>query len=206
MSAVLQNIYAVGRQAQVIPGFKGPILGVKYSVSIEEQQRRLKVKEEERIKKQDRMRAVSEKQLKRRSELEELKREEIIKDMEATDIRKLHRQFKRGTINKKQFQKMAQTSDRFFEELRNSDKELVSNSDIKYGMDIEIHEKRKKGYSLKREEQAMDWIEKVTGIHLDEFYNDLKSGVVLCTLLNKLYPNVVPNIGTRDLPLVHRVY
>jgi hypothetical protein len=34
---VIQNIYAVGRQAQVIPGFNGPKLGVTFTVSLEEQ-------------------------------------------------------------------------------------------------------------------------------------------------------------------------
>ena len=205
MSAVLQNIYAVGRQAQVIPGFNGPKLGVTYTVSIEEQQRRVRAKQEERERQAERQKEISRKQLDRRIELENLKRDEIIKDMEKDDIRKLHRQLTRGTINKIQFDKLAMASDQKFKELRNSDKELVSNSDIKYGMDIDIHEKRKQGYSTKSEEQAMDWIEKVTNQQMDDFHQDLKNGLLLCKLINCIYPNIVPKVGTRDVPLVHRV-
>ena len=205
LSAVLQNIFAVARQAQVIPGFQGPQLGVRFSISIEEQQRRIQAKEQERVAQEERQRIASNTQLARRSELETQKREEMIKEMETNDIRRLHRQLTRGELTREKFHELAQKSDSHFKELRHSNEEIVSNSDIKFGVDIEIHEKRKKGYSLKREEQAMDWIEEVTGIHLDDFHSDLKSGVALCALINTIYPGVAPNPSTRDLPLMHRV-
>ena len=204
--SVLQNIYAVGRQAQVISSFEGPRLGVRYNVSIAEQQRRIKAKQEERVRQQDLLRARSEAQLIRRDELEDLKREEMIKEMETNDIRRLHRQLLRGHLSREEFHQQAQQSDTRFQELRRAKTVIVGNSDIKYGMDIELHEKRKKNYSLKREEQAMDWIEKVTGHHLDDFYEDLKSGVILCNLINTIYPGTAPNPSDRDIPLVHRVW
>lgn len=157
------------------------------------------------MKKVERMRAVSEKQLVRRTELEQEKREEIIQDMEKKEEKKLTRQLSRGTISRIQFKQKKQESCQNFKILRESSVELVSNSDIKFGMDIEIHEKRKKGYDDKREEQAMDWIEAVTKKHLDDFHEDLKSGVILCDLLNALYPGVIQKVGEKDIPLVHRV-
>ena len=205
ISAVLQNIYALGRQAQVLGGFNGPRLGVKYNVSIEEQQRRLRAKEEEKERQREYLRVQSEAQLVRRTELEADKREEIITDMEQNDARKLKRQLTRGTINKKQFLKLSQENSQRFQQLRHSDTELVRNSDIKYGMDIEIHTKRKEKYSHEREGQAMDWIEKVTKIHIDDFHGDLKSGVVLCNLVNTIYPGTAANPNTKDHALVHTV-
>ena len=202
--AVLQNIYAVGRQAQVIPGFNGSILGVKYNVSIEEQQRRLRVKQEEKIKRMERQRAVSDQQLARRTELEKDKRVELIRDMEESDKRKLTRQLSRGSISKATFKKMSAKSAQRFSLLKDSDTELVTNSDIKYGMDIDLHNKRKQNYCFQKEEQAMDWIESVTKEEINDFYEDLKTGVVLCRLINCIYPNIVRKIGLKDLPLMHR--
>lgn len=203
ISAVLFNIYALGRQAQVIGGFNGPRLGVQYNVSIEEQQRRLRAKEEEKERQREYQRAQSEAQLVRRTELEAEKREEIIHDMEENDARKLKRQLTRGTINKKQFAKLTKENSSRFQELRHSDTDIVRNSDIKYGMDIEIHAKRKEKYSHEREERAMDWIEKVTKTHIDDFHADLKSGVVLCNLVNTIYPGTAPNPNPKDHALVH---
>lgn len=153
----------------------------------------------------ERARAVSEKQLVRRTELEKEKREEIIQDMEKQEDKKLKRQLSRGTISRIQFKEKKQESTNNFKLLRDSSIELVSNSDIKYGMDREIHAKRKESYDEKKEEQAMDWIESVTKIHIDDFHEDLKSGIVLCALLNALYPNVIQKVGEKDIPLVHRV-
>merc|ERR1711941_170021 len=63
---------------------------------------------------------------------------------------------------------------------------------------------KKQQYCEKREEQAMDWIEAVTKEEIDDFYENLKSGLVLCKLINSIYPNVVKKVGQKDVPLVHR--
>ena len=202
---MLQNIYALARQAQVIPGFHGPRLGVRFSVSLEDQQKRLQKKEADRAAEKERRHSVNEQQLYRRAELESQKREEMIADMESSEIRKIERQAFRGDLSAKEVRAQKRKSGQFFQQLRTSNEEVVSNSDIKFGMDIDIHDKRKKGYSFKREAEAMDWIEKVTGARLNEFHTDLKSGHILCLLINTIYPGTAPTPGTKDVPLVHRV-
>jgi hypothetical protein len=47
LAAVLRTVYAIGRQAQVTPNFEGPRLGVKYSVTLEEQATRKEKKMKE---------------------------------------------------------------------------------------------------------------------------------------------------------------
>merc|ERR1712137_176656 len=112
----------------------------------------------------------------------------------------------RGSISKATFQKLQKQNSQKFATLRKTKTDVieVEHGDIKFGMDIEIHEKKKKNYSIEREEQAMDWIESVTKEEINDFHEDLKNGLVLCKLINTLYPNIIPKVGTRDVPLVHR--
>jgi hypothetical protein len=80
-------------------------------------------------------------------------------------------------------------------------------SPVKFGMDAEhqkILEERQMAADTEYEEKALDWIEEITGTELDDFYRSLKSGVVLCQLANCLQPGIIPKIGTRNLPAVHR--
>ena len=207
--AVLANIYALGRQAQVTSTFDGPRLGVKYSVSIEEQQRRKKKKETERQKFMAHRRMKSDSQLRRRTELELEQREEALKDLEVKETRKLTRQLSKGKISLEAFRQKSSENLMKIDTLKNSNADLTELvpglGAVKYGMDREIAKKRKKQYSTEKEEQVMDWIEAVTGEDINSFYDDLKDGKTLCKLLNCFRPKMIRRINTRDTALSHRV-
>lgn len=209
ISAVLSNIYALGRQAQVISTFDGPILGAKYSVSIEEQQRRRKKKEEEKKKLMSHRRMKSDSQLRRRNELEYEQRLEALKDYEEKETRKLTRQLSKGKITLESFRQKSSENLLKVDTLKNSEQDLTGVipgiGAVKYGMDREIAKKRKNNYNTEKEEQVMDWIEAVTGEELDSFYDGLKDGKLLCKLINKIRPNTIRRINTRDTALSHRV-
>jgi hypothetical protein len=61
------------------------------------------------------------------------------------------------------------------------------------------------------EEIVMHWLQDVTGLLLvplvskpDSFYQNLRSGVVLCQAANKILPNAVPKISVQDKPFNQR--
>jgi len=63
--------------------------------------------------------------------------------------------------------------------------------------------KRDASYDPKLEADAKQWIESVTGEKLGgDVHEALKSGVVLCNLINKLYPGKVAKIGKGNMPFV----
>lgn len=205
---VLSNIYAVGRQAQVISGFNGPRLGVTYSITMEEQQRRLKKKANEKKRIEAHRRMKSDSQLQRRLELETEQRTEAINDLEVKETRKLQRRLSKGRISLADFRQKSNENLKKFKELKTSNSdlsELVPNlPGIKYGMDRETEKKRKRQYSTEKEEQVMDWIETVTGEQVDSFYEDLKDGKILCKLLNTFKPGIIRRINTRNSAISHR--
>lgn len=208
--AVLSNIYALGRQAQVIPSFNGPILGVKYSVTPEEQARRQQKKEEENIRLMKHRRMKSDCQIQRRKELEDEQRSEALKDYEEKETKKLTRQLSKGRISLEAFRQKSSENLKKIDTLKNSNKDLTGLipgiGAVKYGMDREIEQKRKKKYKNEnKEEQVLDWIEAVTGEELESFYDDLKDGKILCKLMNTLRPNTIRRINSRDTALSHRV-
>ena len=59
-----------------------------------------------------------------------------------------------------------------------------------YGLDRELAEKAAAKYDHKMEQEAREWIEAVTGEAMGEssLQQELKSGIVLCTLVNALKP------------------
>lgn len=73
---------------------------------------------------------------------------------------------------------------------------------ILYGMDREtaINIKKKQSSTKAQEdiEEALDWIETMTGEPCDDVYESLKSGVVLCRLINVLRPGAIPKIDMRN--------
>jgi len=72
-------------------------------------------------------------------------------------------------------------------------------------MDLEIKERMDSKHDLKAEEDAMDWIENVTKQPIDNLFDDLKSGVILCQLVNIIQPNFIPKINMRPVALMERV-
>lgn len=209
--AVLNNIYALGRQAQVTSTFKGPRLGVKYSISIEEQERRLKKKEEERQTAARHRRMKSDSQLRRRNELEQERRTEAIDTYEKRETRKLTRKLSKGRISLAAFRQKSFENVNTFKKLRTSSSDLtemvpeIKVKPVKYGMDLEIEKKRDSNYNVEKEEQVMDWIEAVTGKQVEDFYTDLKDGKTLCELINTIRPNLIRRVNTHRSVLADRV-
>ena len=101
--SVLLNIFALGRQAQVIETFKGPKLGVTYNVTPEEQNSRKTKRELEKQHAAELERKRSEAQIKRRLELENEQIQEKIEEFHTTGQRKLTRRLSKGRISPDDF-------------------------------------------------------------------------------------------------------
>ena len=139
-------------------------------------------------------------------ELEGEVRNRKIQDIQSEDARVLERKLSKGRITEGQYKQMRAASESKINTLRSKPEQIeVSNSEVKYGLDKEIQEKLQDNYPYDVEEQVMDWIELVTGEQIEVFHDDLKSGVILCKLLNCIYPNAISKFSERDIPLVHRV-
>lgn len=232
LTAVLQCVYALGRQAQILPEFTGPKLGVTYSVSLSEQTARKERKKEEQRIAREAERIESDRQLNRRLELEKTKRMESIDDMEKAEFRSLKRKLDKGRLSMEAYQQAKSASQLHFEALRDiPEGELeIEIAPVKYGMDIEIEQKvsaapplalidppfllqcsypsstqMKQRYNTKEEEDAMDWIERVTGREVNNFHEHLKSGRTLCELVNAIRPGAVKRINTKSSPIADRV-
>ncbi|XP_051983949.1 calponin-3b [Xyrauchen texanus] len=69
-----------------------------------------------------------------------------------------------------------------------------------YGLSAEVRSKIAQKYDMQKEEELRYWIEEVTGMPIREnFQMDLKDGVVLCELINKLQPGSVKKINNSKL-------
>jgi hypothetical protein len=55
------------------------------------------------------------------------------------------------------------------------------------------------------EEKCLDWIEDLIGEEVDDLYTNLKSGRVLCRLMNRIWPNTVFKINEGTRPMQERV-
>ncbi|XP_022109736.1 myophilin-like [Acanthaster planci] len=65
-----------------------------------------------------------------------------------------------------------------------------------YGMTAELADKTAAKYDPQQEREAQDWIEAVTGERVQgSFQEGLKSGVILCKLINVLQPGSVKKIN-----------
>uniref|UniRef100_A0A8C6SMQ8 Calponin n=1 Tax=Neogobius melanostomus TaxID=47308 RepID=A0A8C6SMQ8_9GOBI len=69
-----------------------------------------------------------------------------------------------------------------------------------YGLSAEVKNKIAQKYDPQAEEELRMWIEEVTGCSIGpDFQRGLKSGVILCQLINKLQPNSVKKINESEL-------
>jgi hypothetical protein len=66
-----------------------------------------------------------------------------------------------------------------------------------YGMDIELAKKQKDKHNPERERDLLDWIQSVLGerFHTSNFQEELKDGIALCKLVNKVKPGAVKKIN-----------
>lgn len=69
-----------------------------------------------------------------------------------------------------------------------------------YGLSAEVKSKIAQKYDPQAEEELRLWIEQTTGCSIGtDFQRGLKSGVILCKLINKLQPNSVQKINESEL-------
>ena len=73
-----------------------------------------------------------------------------------------------------------------------------------YGMDAELALKQAAKYDYGRERDVVKWIESVMGEKLPskDLHEALKSGIVLCQLLNKIKPGMIKKFNTRAIALM----
>lgn len=68
-----------------------------------------------------------------------------------------------------------------------------------YGLDAELARRAAERYDYDMEDEAREWIEAISDMEIgDEFGEGLRDGVVLCTLVNKIHPDVVKRIETKS--------
>eukprot|EP00468_Gymnochlora_sp_CCMP2014_P009332 CAMPEP_0167750472 /NCGR_PEP_ID=MMETSP0110_2-20121227/6014_1 /TAXON_ID=629695 /ORGANISM="Gymnochlora sp., Strain CCMP2014" /LENGTH=362 /DNA_ID=CAMNT_0007635805 /DNA_START=75 /DNA_END=1163 /DNA_ORIENTATION=- len=76
--------------------------------------------------------------------------------------------------------------------------------DIQEGLDKDIQARLAAKIDHVKMEQARVWIEIITGEELPEFMSGLKSGVVLCKLINQIQPQTVKKINKMSTPFKER--
>jgi len=192
INAVILNIYALGRAVQTLEGYSGPILGVRYSVTIEDQKKREAAKEAARRREREQYEEYDQERKKRREFLEE----------EKTTRRLTREDTDRDRIKSRRIKKGRRTSNS-----HRKSGNFGGTSPVKFGMDYEHQkamEERQMALDPEHEEAALDWIEEMIGTELDDIYRSLRSGVVLCQLANIIEPGVIPKIHTKNLPAIHR--
>eukprot|EP01101_Sappina_pedata_P005922 TRINITY_DN2826_c0_g1_i2.p1 TRINITY_DN2826_c0_g1~~TRINITY_DN2826_c0_g1_i2.p1 ORF type:complete len:447 (-),score=134.98 TRINITY_DN2826_c0_g1_i2:472-1779(-) len=192
LPSVLTNIYALARQAQVTPGFEGPILGPKYSVTLEDQQRRQEKKQKEAEEAYARAMHVERRKQGRVQELEREKKLEKLGSMKSSSERQLKRQFSKGRIEEKDFEQQIKEVEKKFEsDVENVDDLEMEVGPIVFGMDLE-HQKKMNAKLDDKEvhdktDQILDWIEEVTGKEIIDLHADLKSGLYKDLSLARCY-------------------
>ncbi|EGC31824.1 hypothetical protein DICPUDRAFT_156272 [Dictyostelium purpureum] len=75
-----------------------------------------------------------------------------------------------------------------------------------YGMDAEIELKQRAKRDPQLEKELAQWIEKAIGEKLkypNDLIESLRSGIVLCKLINTLLPGTIKSVNTRDTALHH---
>eukprot|EP01122_Echinamoeba_exundans_P002289 TRINITY_DN1223_c0_g1_i1.p1 TRINITY_DN1223_c0_g1~~TRINITY_DN1223_c0_g1_i1.p1 ORF type:complete len:782 (-),score=172.51 TRINITY_DN1223_c0_g1_i1:41-2386(-) len=180
-SLVLQNIYAVGRHAQAVEGYNGPKLGVKFSTTIREMSERRKKREAEQIEIEAIQWAREQELLERRKKYEEKRRTAVLERMIAEDERALERRRRRG----------GRSDPRSL----NADRDPENEATALFGMDKELQEAQEANYDVGLEVSVLDWLEATTGLPVDFFYESLRDGVILCQLINKIRPGMIPRIA-----------
>ncbi|KYQ92066.1 hypothetical protein DLAC_06904 [Tieghemostelium lacteum] len=74
-----------------------------------------------------------------------------------------------------------------------------------YGLDAELELKRQAQRDVGYEKELGKWIESATGMKLefpDDLIESLRSGIILCNLINALLPGTISKINQKPLPLM----
>eukprot|EP00276_Gloeochaete_wittrockiana_P014320 CAMPEP_0184351482 /NCGR_PEP_ID=MMETSP1089-20130417/43652_1 /TAXON_ID=38269 ORGANISM="Gloeochaete wittrockiana, Strain SAG46.84" /NCGR_SAMPLE_ID=MMETSP1089 /ASSEMBLY_ACC=CAM_ASM_000445 /LENGTH=193 /DNA_ID=CAMNT_0026684839 /DNA_START=70 /DNA_END=651 /DNA_ORIENTATION=- len=78
----------------------------------------------------------------------------------------------------------------------------MANHGPSYGLDAELAQKQASKFDPRLEQEAKEWILAVTGTAINDMHEDLKSGIVLCELANKILPGSVKKINRGRMPFV----
>eukprot|EP01125_Pyxidicula_operculata_P011279 TRINITY_DN3689_c0_g1_i1.p1 TRINITY_DN3689_c0_g1~~TRINITY_DN3689_c0_g1_i1.p1 ORF type:complete len:752 (+),score=197.91 TRINITY_DN3689_c0_g1_i1:49-2304(+) len=179
LDGVITHIYALSRQAQA-HGWNGPILGPKYYKSVADQKR---IVEKREIEKQEILAARAEYDAGRRQRVKELEEQQQDNDRRQavlTREKSVRRQVKRSKRNHHLLP---------FAENRTYEKPETTH---KFGLDAE-HRDDKYGEDI--ESAVLDWLEIMSGEQLDFFWACLKSGRILCNVINKIVPGKIPRVS-----------
>jgi hypothetical protein len=76
---------------------------------------------------------------------------------------------------------------------------------VTYGLDAELKAKAAAKYDGDAEDEVAEWIETLVGVQvLNDFYETLRTGEVLCNLVNVIKPGSVPKINAPGMPFKER--
>jgi len=74
-----------------------------------------------------------------------------------------------------------------------------------YGLDAELEAKAQSKYDLAGEQEAAQWIQDITGVQVvGDFADSLRTGQVLCQLLNCIIPGTISKINNAGTPFKER--
>jgi hypothetical protein len=74
-----------------------------------------------------------------------------------------------------------------------------------YGLDAELKAKAEAKYDLSAEDEAGQWVEEITGVKVvGEFGESLRTGQVLCQLINSIKPGTIRKINVPGRPFKER--
>jgi hypothetical protein len=111
-------MYAIGRQSQVIPSFKGPILGVRFTKSIERQNELRESKQQERRRMMEYAQQREEETCARVAASAREQIEEELELRKKDEIFNLERRRKKGRMPAAEFQEELNSINSRFEELK----------------------------------------------------------------------------------------
>jgi len=75
---------------------------------------------------------------------------------------------------------------------------------VLFGLDLETKLKIEENFDEQAERDALDWIEAVTQEQVDHLWLHLKSGRVLCKMINKIRPGTIKKINKQKIPMLER--
>ncbi len=54
-------------------------------------------------------------------------------------------------------------------------------------------------------QKALEWVEMLTGEKVNDCYESLKSGIILCKLINAIKPDIIKTINVKPIAICQRV-
>lgn len=192
-----QCIFALSRRAQAL-GTGLPSLGPNYYRSAEDEER-IRLRKEERAKQAAQLQKIEEERARQRREQLELEKDDrrktkIFVAKQKMEQRQKHRSGLPGS------DALARHESNVNEESLNR----LEDSTILYGMDLETQLRNEERFDDQAERDVLDWIEAVTQEQVDHIWLHLKSGRLLCKLINKIRPGTIKKINKQQIALVER--